>query len=79
MIEAVVCAIDDRAIGEDGCEALPARLEDIIRAGDVQITLVLTATATAAPYSASSPTSATVSFCRGPTAIRNRRRCSAPG
>ena len=41
MIETVVDAIDDRAIGEEGGEALPARLEHIVGAADVEIALVL--------------------------------------
>ena len=41
MIEAVVDAVDDAAVGEQRGEATAARLEQVVRAADVQVALVL--------------------------------------
>ena len=41
MVEAVVDAIDDRAVGEDRGEAAPAGLEQIVFAAHVEKALVL--------------------------------------
>ena len=41
MVEAIVVAIDDGAIGEHRREAAAARLEELVRAADVQVALVL--------------------------------------
>jgi len=41
VVEAIVDAIDDGAVGEQRREAQPARFEDVISATDVQVTFVL--------------------------------------
>ena len=41
MVESIVDAIGDRAIGENGCKAAAAGFEQIVGAADIQKTLVL--------------------------------------